>query len=176
MRRKKDTNKKKMEPNRKPNTSCDVCGKPIYRRPNLLKKNRTKCCSHKCSISIYQQKLVEKSNEKNYLKSLPLDKNPSWKGGITMFKKKGNYINVRYIRCPKEYIGMARKDGYVMEHRLMMAKKIGRLLNRVECVHHIDHNPNNNEISNLLLFPNNASHKKYEGKNRDKITDIKNII
>jgi hypothetical protein len=152
-----------MEPNRKPNTTCDVCGKAIYRRPNLLKKNTTKSCSHTCSISIYQKNLIEKSNAKNHLKALPLEKNPAWKGGVTIFKKKGNYKNVRYVRCPKEYLGMSRKDGYVMEHRLVMAQQVGRLLERVECVHHIDHNPTNNEINNLLLFPDNSSHKIYEG-------------
>jgi hypothetical protein len=91
------------------------------------------------------------------------EQNPAWKGGVTIFKKKGNYINVRYVRCPKEYLGMARKDGYVMEHRLIMSNRIGRLLNRVECVHHNDHNPTNNKINNLLLFPCNKSHKIFEG-------------
>jgi hypothetical protein len=149
--------------NRRPNTTCDVCDKPIYRRPNLLEKNKTKACSHSCSIKIYQESMIEKSTKKNHLKGNALDKNPAWKGGVTIFKKKGNYINVRYIRCPKEYLGMARKDGYVMEHRLIMAKRIGRILNRVECVHHRDHNPTNNEINNLLLFPCNKSHKIFEG-------------
>ena len=56
---------------------------------------------------------------------------------------------------------MSRKDGYIMEHRLIMAKNLGRLLTRTEVVHHIDHNPSNNYIKNLLLFANNKLHKNY---------------
>jgi hypothetical protein len=40
--------------------------------------------------------------------------NPAWKGGVTYFKTHGNYIGVKYVRCPEEYLVMARKDGYVM--------------------------------------------------------------
>lgn len=42
--------------------------------------------------------------------------------------------------------------GYVMEHRLVMEKKIGRFLKRNEVVHHIDENPQNNAIENLILM------------------------
>jgi hypothetical protein len=112
-----------------------------------------------------------KSSGPNPKKGHSLENNPAWKGGITLFKKKGNYKNVRYVRCPKEYLGMARKDGYVMEHRLFMAQRIGRILDRMECVHHIDHDPTNNEINNLLLFPCNRSHKIYEGIENGKNTD-----
>jgi hypothetical protein len=160
-----------MEPNRKPNTTCDVCGKAIYRRPNLLIKNKTKCCSHICQNKIWGEYYRMKSSGPNPKKGHSLENNPAWKGGITLFKKKGNYKNVRYVRCPKEYLGMARKDGYVMEHRLFMAQRIGRILDRMECVHHIDHDPTNNEINNLLLFPCNRSHKIYEGIENGKNTD-----
>jgi hypothetical protein len=57
---------------------------------------------------------------------------------------------------------MARKDGYVMEHRIVMAKQLNRLLDRIEVVHHIDHDPSNNNINNLMLFKNNSDHKSYE--------------
>ncbi len=46
---------------------------------------------------------------------------------------------------------MANHGGYVMEHRLTVAKSLGRCLDRAETVHHIDGNPLNNEISNLQL-------------------------
>jgi hypothetical protein len=54
---------------------------------------------------------------------------------------------------------MARADGYIMEHRLVMAQWIGRQLTRVEVVNHKDHNPSNNDRSNLELYPTNRDHK-----------------
>lgn len=58
---------------------------------------------------------------------------------------------------------MSRRDGYVMEHRLVVAQALGRPLTRAECVHHIDHDPLNNALENLMLFASNRDHKLYEG-------------
>jgi hypothetical protein len=88
--------------------------------------------------------------------------NPSWKGGVTYRNRKGNYVSVKYVRCPPELATMARADGYVMEHRLVMADWIGRPLTRTECVHHKDRAPLNNPRSNLELWPDNRSHKSAE--------------
>ena len=88
--------------------------------------------------------------------------NPAWKGGVTVFKRHGNYTGVRYMRCPPEFSAMARADGYVMEHRLVVARLVGRPLLRVEVVHHVDHDPTNNDPTNLELWPDNRSHKLAE--------------
>jgi hypothetical protein len=57
---------------------------------------------------------------------------------------------------------MTRKDGYVMAHRLVMAEWCGYTLTRTEVVHHVDHDPMNNERMNLELWPDNRSHKLRE--------------
>jgi hypothetical protein len=57
---------------------------------------------------------------------------------------------------------MARADGYIMEHRLVMAQMCRRLLLRSEVVNHLDHNPTNNDPLNLELWPTNADHKRAE--------------
>ena len=148
------------KPRREPNTVCDWCGKPIYKRPSQLKKQKGKFCSRACRNKAYPP---DKRPPNAY--SFPKgERNPSWKGGVTYKRPKGNYKGVKYVRCPEEFLYMARKDGYISEHRLVMAQYIGRLLKREEVVHHIDHNPSNNDISNLMLFPSNKAHKKYEGK------------
>jgi lambda repressor-like predicted transcriptional regulator len=46
---------------------------------------------------------------------------------------------------------MANCNGYVMEHRLVMARDLGRPLLRSEQVHHIDGDRSNNAIENLQL-------------------------
>jgi hypothetical protein len=94
------------------------------------------------------------------------EKNPAWKGGVTYKRSKGNYIGPKYVRCPEPFKSMSRKDGYVMEHRLVMAMHMGRCLTRTEVVHHRDHNTRNNHISNLEYFPTNAEHKRAEGVER----------
>ena len=97
-------------------------------------------------------------------KGLSGSKNPAWKGGLTFFKRKGKYADqsIKYIRCPVEFMDMARKDGYVMEHRLLVAVEIGRALTRTECVHHVNHDATDNRLENLMLFATNADHKRYE--------------
>jgi hypothetical protein len=81
---------------------------------------------------------------------------------VTYKRPKGNYIGPRYVRCPPDLLSMARSDGYVMEHRLVMARWVGRPLTRTECVNHIDRNPRNNDRSNLELYPTNGDHKRGE--------------
>jgi len=88
--------------------------------------------------------------------------NPAWKGGVTYKRLKGNYIGPRYVQCPPEWQAMARADGYIAEHRLVMAQWVGRPLTRTECVNHINHDPRDNRRENLELYPTNGDHKRGE--------------
>lgn len=57
-----------------------------------------------------------------------------------------------------------RKQGYILEHRLVMEKKIGRYLFPAERVHHINGDKLDNRIKNLKLFGNESLHQKYHCK------------
>lgn len=146
-----------MAANRKPNVACDLCGAPMYRRPSHMAKNAGKYCSRACRNKAHPLK-----DGSNFPPPKYGEDNPAWKGGVTHRLRRGNYVQVRYVRAPEWAALMARKDGYVMEHRLVMAKWIGRTLLRMEVVHHLDHNPLNNVPTNLELWPDNRAHKLAE--------------
>lgn len=69
-----------------------------------------------------------------------------WKGGLD----KNGYRRLR-IYGDDPMFCMADKEGVIMEHRLVMARSLGRPLIASETVHHIDGNRSNNVIDNLQL-------------------------
>lgn len=80
-------------------------------------------------------------------------KHINWKGGRV--KIKGYW----HIYCPTHPSCKSRP--YVLEHRIIMEKKLGRYLLPTESVHHIDGNPQNNKIKNLKVFVSESEHQKY---------------
>ncbi len=56
------------------------------------------------------------------------------------------------VRCPTKFPGMTNCDGYVAEHRFVMALYLGRALCKNEYVVHLDGDSLNNEISNLRVI------------------------
>ena len=82
-------------------------------------------------------------------------KNKNWKNGISI---SNGYI---YILTP--FHPYARR-GYVLQHRLVMEKKLKRFLTPQEVVHHINFNTKDNRIENLMLFPNQQAHRNYHVK------------
>src|SRR6516164_7232711 len=89
-------------------------------------------------------------------------KGPTWKSAVTDNGGERNQLGPRDARCQTKLLAMARRDGYVMEHRLVMALRIGRTLLRTECVNHINRNPRDNRPENLELYPTNGDHKRGE--------------
>ncbi len=152
--------------------TCTVCGTPYQTQAAWLKRVKRPTCSRQCNgrnrgaeWATHGRKgragwTPEAEASRSAKMSGPL--NPAWKGGVTLKRPKGNYGGVRYVRAPTWAQPMARADGYVMEHRLVMATLIGRLLTRTEVVHHLDHKPANNAPTNLDLWPSNGSHKAAE--------------
>jgi hypothetical protein len=73
--------------------------------------------------------------------------NPYWKGG----EIEANGYAQTLVSADDPMASMRTPAGYVLTHRLRVARKLGRPLTKTETVHHIDGNPLNNDPSNLQL-------------------------
>jgi len=107
-----------------------------------------------CNRTTVQRKLYALGLKKARTGPKSGERHPDWKGGVTIRK------GYRLIYMPEH--PNAINGRYVAEHRLVMEQKLGRHLTRKEVVHHIDGDPLNNDLSNLVLFRTNGDHLKHE--------------
>ncbi len=88
------------------------------------------------------------------LKQGKATENGNWKGGRTVTKE--GYMLLRLPDHPN-----VRANGYYPEHRFVMEKKLERLLQREEVVHHINGNKLDNRPENLALTTHHAHGKHH---------------
>jgi hypothetical protein len=121
------SNKCKAEHSRKfEERPCVFCGKLFY--PRSIQHDQTqKTCSTKCKSVFFSG-----SNATNF------------QGGEHVVKTTNHKMVL--IGKRKGYVGK-----YTAEHRLVIAKYIGRMLTRNEIVIHINNDGLNNKLSNLFL-------------------------
>jgi hypothetical protein len=84
----------------------------------------------------------------------------AWNGGKKIRKR--GYIS---ILCPTH--PFADKQGYVLEHRLIMEAHVGRVLLPSEVVHHINADTSDNRVENLMLFMGQGDHLSHHAKLRN---------
>jgi hypothetical protein len=92
---------------------------------------------------------------KEYIKKMSEDQrgplNRFWRGGRSV-------SNEGYIRIYSPDHPQADSYGYVVEHRLVMERNLGRFLLPTEVVHHINGIAGDNRIENLELFSGSGGH------------------
>jgi hypothetical protein len=126
--------------------TCRQCGKKFSKLKSLYTQDLKKCnagkfCSRECLGKSPERKT--QLGKKGVLSS-------GWKGG-RIYER--GYRLVIAQDHPKAIL----KGGglrYVREHRLIMEKHLGRYLKDNENVHHINGNPSDNRLENLMLMDN----------------------
>lgn len=73
--------------------------------------------------------------------------NSNWRGGRAKAGERGQYVAIWAPDHPA-----ASKASYVLEHRLVMERHLGRLLTADEIVHHLNEDPRDNRIENLEVM------------------------
>lgn len=111
---------------------------PVCMTRFLSRWARQKCCSRTCA-----RKLDAKTRGPSH-----------WKGGVV--KHAAGYLKELARGHP-----FADKNGYVMQHRLVMERHLGRILDPKERVHHKNGIRDDNRLENLELW--NVGHKDPAG-------------
>jgi hypothetical protein len=133
--------------------ACDFCGKERWVELNKTHSTTPRCSS--CAkigthMSVKTKEALIKANKGN-----TREKSTSWKGGV--YHNSNGYISI--MLSPDDFFHpMADVKDYVLEHRLVMAKYLGRCLQKWEVVHHKNGIKDDNRIENLELATSNQNH------------------
>lgn len=117
---------------------CVVCGHKITKRPSQYTRSLERtACSRRCAGTL--PKLA--------------GRNRKWKNNGEGKWNLGGYVAVTKSILSEEELELVKNDNlhYVLEHRLVMSKHLGRPLETNEIVRHFNGNKKDNRIENLVI-------------------------
>ncbi len=92
----------------------------------------------------------------------------NWKGGRHV--DKDGYV---WLYMPEHPNAVG---SYIAEHRLVMEQRLGRLLDREEDVHHMNHQHGDNWFENLLLVPHSTHFRDHHSKlTHDQVREVRQL-
>lgn len=100
-------------------------------------------------------------NSSTRMKNIKPEDHPNWKGGRRVDKRDG-YVYVYSPNHPNKVKSTNGNGGYVLEHRLIMEKAIGRYLEKDEDINHINGIKDDNRLENLMLVRHNAHYSLHK--------------
>jgi hypothetical protein len=116
---------------------CPWCKEEFL--PNYRSKTqRAMCCSKACAV---HRRIAE------HPETFRTNNNGRWKGGRT--RNRAGYVMVQAKDHP-DVQGTTRV--YVLEHRLVMERHLGRILSSTEYIHHKNGIRDDNRLENLELW------------------------
>ena len=118
------------------------CGSIIIHKPLFSSQERLRGSAR--YVRGHQNRGRKHTAEHISKTSHSLEKNGRWKGGTRITKD-----GYKEIKCPSH--PNAKKNGYVLEHRMIASNAIGRPLLKSEIIHHIDKDRKNNTLYNLEI-------------------------
>lgn len=107
---------------------CEVCGKEFVMRPSQAKLRTGRFCSPQCNGETKQVRPIGRMHN----------------GKPALLTLQG-YVKVWEPGEP------GNRSGWVLEHRMVLQKMLGRAMKREEHAHHKDGDKTNNDPSNLVV-------------------------
>jgi len=122
-------------------------------KKKMSEKHKGKKFSEETIRKIRESNIGQKRT-KEFRDKISGKNSPHWKGGI---RYHNGYIQIMSPKHP-----FRNKKNYILEHRLVIEKQIGRFLKPEESSHHINKIKNDNRPENLMAFSTDSAHRRFE--------------